>query len=78
MAIYSVEIEQFSEGIIKLLKDEASHVTIDGRGCVPCFIVLRKGATVQVVEGANSPALELEMFKHMPPKPEGHGEEAAV
>jgi hypothetical protein len=73
MQVYSAEIESFDAAIQKLMPHDFKQ--LNGRGCSPMFIVLRKGEVVAAVEGCNSPVVEAAMFKYMPPPIVGGADE---
>ena len=73
IALYSIELESFEENIQKILPEDSESV--EGRGCKPMFLVFREEVCKVAVAGCNSPKLEIELFKLMPPAPEGGDEE---
>jgi hypothetical protein len=48
---------------------------LSARGCMPMFLVLKGKEVKAAIEGCNSPQLQIEMAKFLPPRPEGIEEE---
>lgn len=64
---FSADQLQFTENFTNLVKD--IHATWEPKGCKPIFLLILHGKLVGMVNGVDTPALELDIVKYCPPEP---------
>jgi hypothetical protein len=69
--LYSAEIETFSDIVQKIIPSQDK--ALKSRGCNPMFLVVRGNEVKAVIEGCNSPQLDIEVAKYLPAKSNSSG-----